>query len=201
MVQIMKAARVEKDKKDILLTEYCQLNELYRQRDTTTWVMATIFIPATVAILGFAARYCHTQSGPLAIASLGMFAIFRLLVERTRYYSRLNECRMKKIERKLKMEMHSLFDRVQKQIKKAKDKKEKKKIRERYQVYNLRSWQLLGVRCLLDLFMLVLAIAWSVLLWSWWSWVVIASGSIWFIFLQTKMIFALFDKKKDARRS
>jgi len=178
------------DRVNILLTEYTQLNEQYRQRDTTTWVTGTIFIPIAVGILSYAAAGKRTSSidgvalTSLAIASLAIFAVFRLLLERMRYFSTMNEERMKKIEKILRMDAHSCFDRFEARLREEARKMNLYKklcrvvIDRGYRGYTLR------VRGVLDVFMVVLTVAWGFV----WHPFVVLFGVVWLIFFSTSWL-------------
>jgi len=171
---------MEQKKIDILLAEYNQLNGLYKQRDTIVWVMATIFIPATIGILSYAAlKSGQIKPLPLAIGSLGAFAIFRFLVERMRYFSKVHENRMKSIERILGMNTHCRFRRIESKLKKM-------TIREKWWgKHKDYVWgSFLGVKFSLDLFMLLLTIAWSFILGPF----VLLVGIVWFFIWQSGRI-------------
>ncbi len=174
--------------RDVLLCEYTQLNEEYKQRDTIVWVMGSIFIPAALAILGYAVPL-DTQKAALAISSLAVFGIFRLLLERMRYFARVNEYRMKEIETVLGMKNHCLFDIIERELKKKET--VSKKWGHLHDQYKVHGWGFfLGVRCLLDLFMLVLTIAWSLVLNPY----IFLFGVLWFVIFQFNWVKTLCSK-------
>ncbi len=113
-----KCKQLDRDKdRDILLCEYNQLSGLYKQRDTIIWTMGTLFVGAVLVIIGYAVGYLGEPSDihllPFAISTMSILVLWRLLMERMRYFSRVNEERMKGIERILAMKSHSLFDEVE----------------------------------------------------------------------------------------
>ena len=139
--------------RDILLCEYTQLNGLYKQRDTVIWTMGTIFVGAVLVIIGYAMRYSGEYGDirllPFAISSMSILILWRLMLERMRYFSKMNEERMKCIEGVLGMNSHCLFDEVEK----------KNRFRQNFfKDYGIGSQ--LGIRRLADWFIVFLSVFW-----------------------------------------
>ena len=144
--------QLDRDKdRDILLCEYTQLNGLYKQRDTVVWTMGTIFVGAVLVTIGYAIRYLGEYGDirllPFAVSSMSILILWRLLLERMRYFSTVNEERMKDIEDVLRMTSHRHFDEV-----------ERGDFRKNYKDYGIGSY--LGVRRLVDWFIVFLSVFW-----------------------------------------
>ena len=142
--------------KEILLAEYAQLNELYRHRGRMIWMMGSIFIPVALAILSYAVISSPKANLlPLAICSVGMLGIFRLLVGRMSYFPKVYQTRIRDIEKTLGMDTHSRFDRIE---------KKKNKYWDRCKEWGPGS--LVRTRHLLSLFILLFSVAWILVILS-----------------------------------
>jgi len=89
----------------ILLTEYEQANDFYRHHDIMGWTMATIFIPASFAILAYAATI-EKHYLPLSIASVAILLVWIGMFLRMSDYTTPRRTRIYELEGKLGMSHH-----------------------------------------------------------------------------------------------
>lgn len=93
----------------IFQLEYQQANEWLRHHDRMTWIMGTIFIPISFALLAYAASI-EKHYFSLAIASIAIMSLWIGMITRLHDYIKIRFKRIFEIERALNMDHHIKID-------------------------------------------------------------------------------------------